>query len=170
MGDKTQLLALVLAARFKRPWPIVAGIFLATLANHALAGAVGAWLVAFVGAAAMRWIVAVSFLAMAAWTLVPDKLEADDPKWQRAGGVFATTVILFFLVEMGDKTQIATVALAARFAALAQVVAGTTLGMLIANVPVVWLGDAIVRRVPLRLVRSIAAALFAVLGVAAFFA
>jgi putative Ca2+/H+ antiporter (TMEM165/GDT1 family) len=170
MGDKTQLLALVLAARFKRPWPIVAGIFLATLANHALAGAVGAWLVALVGAATMRWIVGVSFLAMAGWALVPDKLDAEDPKWQRAGGVFATTLILFFLVEMGDKTQIATVALAARFASLAQVVAGTTLGMLVANVPVVWLGDAIVRRVPLRLVRFVAAALFAVLGVAAFFA
>ena len=170
MGDKTQLLALVLAARFKRPWPIVAGILVATLANHALAGAIGTWLVSVLGEATMRWIVGISFLAMAAWTLVPDKLDADDPKWQRAGGVFATTVLLFFLAEMGDKTQITTVALAARYQSLVQVVAGTTLGMLIADVPVGWLGDAIVRRVPLRLVRAVAAALFAALGIAALFA
>jgi putative Ca2+/H+ antiporter (TMEM165/GDT1 family) len=165
IGDKTQLLALVLATRFKRPWPIVAGILAATLLNHAAAGAVGAWLLHFVGAERMRWILAVSFLVMAAWTLVPDKLEERDEK-TRPGGVFWTTAVLFFLVEMGDKTQLATVALAARFDSLVAVVAGTTLGMLLADVPVVWLGESIMRRVPLKAVRIVAALLFVAMGIA----
>lgn len=169
IGDKTQLLSLVLATRFKRPWPIVAGIFVATLLNHAAAGAVGSWLMAWIGPERMRWILAVAFLAMAAWALVPDKLEKTDEKL-RAGSVFWTTAFLFFLVEMGDKTQIATVALAARFDSLVAVVIGTTLGMLLANAPVVWFGDSIMRRIPLKVVRVIAALLFAAMGVAVFFA
>lgn len=164
IGDKTQLLTLVLAARHRRPWPIVAGIFVATLANHALAGALGAWLTSVIGPGAMRWVLGVSFLAMAAWMLVPDKLEEGGPK-PPAGGVFLSTTILFFLVEMGDKTQIATVALAARFDALAAVVVGTTLGMMLANAPVAFFGDALAKRVPVHVVHGIAAAVFAALGV-----
>ena len=165
IGDKTQLLSLVLASRFKRPWPIVAGILLATLLNHAAAGAIGAWLLQLVGEDRMRWILAVSFLAMAAWALVPDKLDEKD-EITPTGGIFWTTAVLFFFVEMGDKTQLATVALAARFDSLAAVVAGTTLGMLLANVPVVWLGDSIMRRVPLKAVRIVAALLFVAMGIA----
>lgn len=164
IGDKTQLLTLVLAARHRRPWPIVAGIFVATLANHALAGALGSWLTGVLGLNAMRWILGVSFLAMAAWMLVPDKLDDDGPK-PPPGGVFLSTTILFFLVEMGDKTQVATVALAARFDALAAVVVGTTLGMMIANAPVAFFGDALAKRVPVRIVHGVAAAVFAALGV-----
>jgi putative Ca2+/H+ antiporter (TMEM165/GDT1 family) len=169
IGDKTQLLSLVLASRFKRPWPIVAGILVATLLNHAAAGAVGAWLMSWIGPERMRWILAIAFVAMGAWALIPDKLEETDEKL-RAGSVFWTTAFLFFLVEMGDKTQIATVALAARFDSLAAVVAGTTLGMLLANAPVVWFGDTIMRRIPLKVVRVIAALLFVAMGVAVFFA
>ena len=168
IGDKTQLLSLVLATRFKRPWPIVAGIFVATLLNHAAAGAVGAWLMQAVGPERMRWVLAVGFIAMAGWTLIPDRYEEKDEKL-RAGSVFWTTAILFFLVEMGDKTQIATVALAARFDSLWQVVAGTTLGMLAANAPVIWLGDSIMKRVPLHVVRVVAALLFLAMGVAVLF-
>ena len=169
IGDKTQLLSLVLATRFKRPWPIVAGIFAATLLNHAAAGAVGAWLMAWIGPDRMRWILAIAFIAMGFWALIPDKLEETDEKL-RAGSVFWTTAFLFFLVEMGDKTQIATVALAARFDSLAAVVMGTTIGMILANAPVVWLGDSIMRRVPLTTVRAIAALLFVAMGVAVFLA
>jgi putative Ca2+/H+ antiporter (TMEM165/GDT1 family) len=171
MGDKTQLLSLVLAARFKRPGPIVAGILAATLANHALAGALGAWVTALAGPQVMRWVVGLGFLAMAAWTLKPDRLDDDDvaagaTRW----GVFGATTLAFFVAEMGDKTQFATVALAARYEALALVVVGTTLGMMAANVPVVLAGERLTRRLPLRVLRAAAAALFALLGVAALLA
>ena len=169
MGDKTQLLALVLAARFRKPWPIVLGILVATLVNHGLAGAVGAWVTTFIGPQMLRWILGASFIAMAAWMLIPDKLdegEADgSPRW----GVFGTTVVAFFLAEMGDKTQIATVALAAQYQDLAVVVAGTTFGMMLANVPAVILGDRIAHRMPVRLVHAVAAAIFAILGLATLF-
>jgi putative Ca2+/H+ antiporter (TMEM165/GDT1 family) len=160
----------VLAARFRRPWPIVAGILVATLFNHTAAGALGAWLTHVVGAATMMRIAGASFLAMAAWVLVPDKLDDDDGRVKRFGGVLGTTVVLFFLAEMGDKTQVATVALAARYASLVQVVAGTTLGMLIANVPVVFFGGAIAQRIPLALIRRVTAAAFAILGILALLA
>jgi len=166
IGDKTQLLSLVLAARFRRPWPIVAGILAATLANHAAAGALGAWITHAVGEAAMTRIVGVSFLAMAAWVLVPDKLDASGAERNR-GGVFLTTVSLFFIAEMGDKTQVATVMLAARYESLASVVLGTTFGMMIANVPVVFFGDALARKVPLAIVRKVTALSFAILGIVA---
>ena len=164
IGDKTQLLALLLATRFRQPLPIVLGILVATVANHTFAGAVGHWIVNLVGAHTLRWILGISFLAMAAWTLVPDSAP-DESSMTPRHGVFLTTVAAFFLVEMGDKTQVATVALAAQFQSLASVVAGTTLGMLLANVPVIFAGDALIRRVPLKWVRVIAAASFAALGV-----
>jgi putative Ca2+/H+ antiporter (TMEM165/GDT1 family) len=167
MGDKTQLLALILAARFKKPWPIVAGILVATLVNHALAGAAGAWVTTLISPQMLRWILGASFLAMAAWMLVPDKLDADDEEKPPRYGVFLTTVIVFFLAEMGDKTQIATVMLAARYDAIAGVVAGTTLGMMLANAPVVWLGERVTRLVPLRIVHIVSALIFAGLGLAA---
>ena len=167
MGDKTQLLSLVLAARFKKPWPIVLGIFVATLANHALAGAAGAWLTTVLGPQVLRWILGASFLAMAAWMLVPDKLDEDEAETKPRFGVFGATVIAFFLAEMGDKTQVATVMLAARFDSWAPVVMGTTLGMLLANAPVVWFGDRIVRKVPIRAVHAVGAVVFLVLGVLA---
>ena len=164
IGDKTQLLALLLTARFRAPWPIVAGIFAATLANHAFASAVGAWLMTLVDPQAMRWILGVSFIAMAAWTLIPDSAPDESAAAPRHG-VFLATLAAFFLVEMGDKTQIATVMLAARYDAIVGVVAGTTLGMLVANVPVVFAGEALIRRVPLKAVRFAAAALFVAMGV-----
>lgn len=167
MGDKTQLLSLVLATRFRRPWPIVAGILTATLLNHAAAGAVGAWLMAVVGPTVMRWVLGVSFLAMAGWMLIPDKLDEAETKPAEKHGVFVTTVALFFLAEMGDKTQVATIALAARFNDLLWVVAGTTLGMMLANAPVVFFGDALAKRVPLKVVHLVTALIFAALGVAA---
>jgi putative Ca2+/H+ antiporter (TMEM165/GDT1 family) len=163
IGDKTQLLALLLTARFRAPAPIVGGILVATLANHALAAAVGAWIVHTVGPDTMRYVLAVSFFAMAIWALVPDS-PPDAPATRPRYGVFIATLVAFFLVEMGDKTQIATVALAAQFASLTAVVLGTTLGMLLANVPVVLAGDALLRRVPLKWVRGFAAASFAILG------
>lgn len=166
MGDKTQLLALVLAARFRKPWPIVLGILTATLVNHALAGVVGAWVTTQLGPDVLRWVLGVSFIAMAVWMLVPDKLDGDIEQSPRAG-VFVTTVVAFFLAEMGDKTQIATVALAAQYQQWAAVVAGTTLGMMLANAPVVWFGDRLVKRVPIRVVHVISALIFAVLGVVA---
>ncbi len=167
MGDKTQLLSLVLAARFKRPWPIVWGILVATLLNHALAGAAGAWAMAMIGPDVMRWVLGVSFIAMGLWMLIPDKLDDDDAKPSHHWGVFMTTTWAFFLAEMGDKTQIATVALGAQYQPLVAVVAGTTLGMMLANAPVVFFGDAITKRVPIRVVHLIAAVIFAVLGVLA---
>ncbi|MGD9946487.1 MAG: TMEM165/GDT1 family protein [Burkholderiaceae bacterium] len=166
MGDKTQLLSLVLAARFRRPIPIILGILVATLLNHACAGAVGAWITAWVGPSAMRWILGLSFIAMAVWVLIPDRLD-DDVRPSGRYGVFGTTLLAFFFAEMGDKTQIATVALAAQYAAFYAVVAGTTLGMMIANVPAVLLGERMTRKVPIRAIHGIAALIFAVLGVAA---
>ena len=167
MGDKTQLLALVLAARFRKPWPIVWGIFVATVFNHALAGAAGAWITTLIGPQMLRWVLGVSFIAMAVWMLIPDKLEDGDtgegPRW----GVFGTTVVAFFLAEMGDKTQIATVRLAAQYSGWLWVVAGTTLGMMLANAPVVWLGERITRRIPLRTVHVVSAGIFLVLGILA---
>jgi Ca2+/H+ antiporter, TMEM165/GDT1 family len=166
MGDKTQLLAMLLAAKFRRPAPILWGIFVATLVNHALAGAIGGAVAAWLSPEVLRWVVGLGFLAMAVWVLVPDR--ADDGLAQdlaRKFGVFGTTVVAFFLAEMGDKTQIATVALAARYESLAAVVVGTTLGMLLANAPAVFMGEAIARRVSMRLVRGVAAALFAALGI-----
>jgi putative Ca2+/H+ antiporter (TMEM165/GDT1 family) len=168
IGDKTQLLSLMLAARLRRPVPIILGILVATLANHALAGATGQWIANLLGAETLRWIVGLSFIAMAGWILVPDKLDADDTPTSH-GGAFVTTVVAFFIAEMGDKTQIATVALAARFDALAMVVMGTTLGMLLANVPAVLLGDRLAGKLPVRLVHGIAAAIFAALGLFALF-
>ena len=164
MGDKTQLLALLLAAKFRRPVPIVLGILVATLVNHALAGAVGDWIARALGPDVLRWVIGGSFIAMAVWMLIPDKIDEAEGGHQRFG-VFGTTVIAFFLAEMGDKTQIATVALAARYTDLVAVVAGTTLGMMIANVPAVLLGDQIAKRVSMTLVHGVAAAIFAVLGV-----
>jgi len=165
IGDKTQLLAFVLAAKFRRPLPIIAAIFVATIANHAFAAAIGTWITSLLGPDTLRWVLGASFLAMAVWTLVPDKLDDEDTRL--AGyGVFMTTLIAFFVAEMGDKTQVATVALAARYDALIAVVCGTTLGMMIANVPAVYLGDRIANRVSLKLVHGIAAAIFALLGVA----
>jgi len=163
IGDKTQLLSFVLAARYRRPLPIIAGIFIATIFNHALASAVGDWLNAAVGRGALHWLVGLSFIAMAAWIMVPDKLDAVPLRAARLG-VFGATVLAFFLAEMGDKTQIATVALAAHYGSFLAVVIGTTLGMMIANVPAVLLGDRLAGRVPVRLVHGFAAALFAALG------
>ncbi len=165
IGDKTQLLAFILSARFRRPAPIIAGILVATIANHAFAGAVGAWLTTALGPTALRWVLGISFIAIAVWTLIPDRFDEGDAKLAPRG-VFTTTLIAFFLAEMGDKTQIATIALAAQYNAFAAVVAGTTLGMMIANVPAVLLGDRIAHRMPVRLVHAIAAAIFAVLGAA----
>lgn len=168
MGDKTQLLSLVLAARFRKPWPIVLGIFVATLANHALAGAVGSWVTTVLGPDVLRWVLGASFIAMAVWMLIPDKLDdGDTPSGTSQWGVCGTTLIAFFLAEMGDKTQIATVALAAQYQQWAAVVAGTTLGMMLANVPVVWFGDRLVKKVPIRVVHLVSALIFLVLGLAA---
>ena len=169
MGDKTQLLALVLAARFRQPWPIVFGIFIATLANHAMAGALGAWVTTQLTPQMLRWILGASFLLMAVWMLIPDKLEGDKPDSTTRFGVFGSTVMVFFLAEMGDKTQLATVMLAAKYEAFIGVVAGTTLGMMLANAPVVWFGERITRRVPMRTVHSVSALVFVVLGLLAFF-
>jgi putative Ca2+/H+ antiporter (TMEM165/GDT1 family) len=165
IGDKTQLLALVLAARYRKPVPIVFGILAATLLNHALAGSVGAVLARAVDPQVMRWILSISFLAMAVWMLIPDKLEDEQQVKPPRFGVFVTTVVAFFLLEMGDKTQIATVALAAKYPQLAAVVAGTTFGMMVANVPAVLLGEVAATKLPLRIVRGVCAAVFAVIGV-----
>jgi putative Ca2+/H+ antiporter (TMEM165/GDT1 family) len=163
IGDKTQLLALVLAAKYRRPVPIILGILVATLLNHAAAGVVGAWLAAWLGEELLRWILGLSFIAMAFWMLVPDKLDDEDTKPARFG-VFLSTLIAFFVVEVGDKTQIATVALAAKYSSLIAVVGGTTLGMMLANVPAVLLGEVAAKKLPMRLVHGVAAAIFAVLG------
>ncbi|HEY5897845.1 MAG TPA: TMEM165/GDT1 family protein [Burkholderiales bacterium] len=165
MGDKTQLLSLVLAARYRRPWTIVLGILLATLANHALAAGVGAWITRVVEPTVLRWIVGLGFIAMAVWTLIPDKLDSGEHKGYF--GVLGTTCVAFFLAEMGDKTQVATVGLAARYATFAPVVMGTTLGMLIANIPAVLLGEKLSKKVPLRALQRLAAVMFAILGVMA---
>jgi putative Ca2+/H+ antiporter (TMEM165/GDT1 family) len=163
IGDKTQLLAIVLATRFKRPWPIIGGIFCATIANHFLAALVGVEVASVLDGTWFRYLIAASFIIMAGWTLIPDKFDESAQKPPRFGA-FLTTLIAFFLVEMGDKTQIATVALGARFHDVVQVTAGTTLGMMLANVPAVFLGNELIRRVPLKVVRIVAAGLFLVIG------
>lgn len=165
IGDKTQLLAFLLAARFRRPLPIVLGIFVATIANHAFAAAVGALVGKLLGPDVMRWVLGIAFIAMAAWIMVPDEIDGDEAPRVRFG-VFLTTLIAFFMAEMGDKTQVATVALAARYPSVVWVVAGTTLGMMLANVPAVYFGDRIAGKAPLKLVHGIAALIFVVLGVA----
>ncbi len=166
IGDKTQLLAFLLAARFKKPLPIILGILAATLVNHGLAGALGAWITATLAPEVLRWVLGASFIGMAAWTLIPDKIEDEESQIASRFGVFGATLITFFLAEMGDKTQIATVAMAAHYATPLLVVIGTTLGMLIADVPAVFVGDKLAAKIPMRLVHSIAAAIFSLLGVA----
>jgi Ca2+/H+ antiporter, TMEM165/GDT1 family len=163
VGDKTQLLAIVLATRFKRPWPIIAGILVATLANHFLAALAGSQVAALLDGLWFRYLVAASFIAMAVWTLIPDKIDDLEEKPARFGA-FLTTTVAFFLVEMGDKTQIATIALGARYHDVIAVTAGTTLGMMIANVPAVFLGNELIKRVPMRVVHIIAALLFLAIG------
>jgi len=165
VGDKTQLLTLLLASRYRRPWPIVAGIVTATVVNHAIAGAFGVWLTGALGPDIVRWVLAGSFIAMAGWVLVPDRLDNDAGASRTVRGVFLTSAILFFLAEIGDKTQIATVALAARFSSLAAVVLGTTIGMVVANAPVAIFGEPLARRLPTRTVHAIAACAFAALGI-----
>ena len=165
MGDKTQLLAFILAARFKKPVPIILGILLATLVNHGLAGVFGAWITSVVSPEAMRWVLGLSFIAMAIWTLIPDKIEEEETQIAQRLGVFGATLVTFFLAEMGDKTQIATVALAAHYGAPLLVVIGTTLGMLIADVPAVFVGNKFADKIPMKLVHSIAAGIFAIMGV-----
>mgnify|MGYP006188912729 FL=1 len=166
IGDKTQLLAFLLATRFKKPIPIIIGITLATLINHGLAGAVGGWITANVDPSVLRWILGASFIAMAVWTLIPDKIEDEETQLATKLGVFGATFVTFFLAEMGDKTQIATVAMSAHYNDVLMVVAGTTLGMLIADVPAVFAGDKLAEKIPMKLVHRIAAAMFAALGVA----
>lgn len=168
MGDKTQLLAFLLASRYKKSIPIILGIFVATIFNHTIAGLAGSWLASFVKPEVLRWILALSFVAMAIWILVPDKMDDDNlpqnsfmEKW----GVFGITLITFFLAEMGDKTQIATVALSASYGTPFIIVAGTTLGMLIADVPAVWIGDKLSEKIPVKWVRVASAALFIIIGV-----
>ncbi len=165
IGDKTQLLAFLLAARFKKPVPIVLGILVATILNHGLAGALGSWITSVMRPEVMRWVLGGGFIAMAIWTLIPDEIEEDEVKLSQGMGVFGATLVTFFLAEMGDKTQIATVALAAHEASTLMVVAGTTLGMLIADVPAVFVGNKFAERIPMKLVHGIAAAIFAALGV-----
>jgi len=166
IGDKTQLLAFILAARFKKPVPIILGILVATIVNHGLAGALGAWITSAVSPEVLRWVLGLSFLGMAIWTMIPDKIEEEETRVARRFGVFGATLITFFLAEMGDKTQIATVAMAAHYTSPLLVVTGTTLGMLIADVPAVFVGDKLANKIPMRLVHFIAAAIFALMGTA----
>lgn len=168
MGDKTQLLAFILAARFKKPVPIILGILAATTINHGLAGALGAWITSMVNPDVLRWILGASFIGMAIWTLKPDKIEEEETQIAKHLGVFGATFITFFLAEMGDKTQLATIALAAHYAAPIAVVIGTTLGMMIADVPAVFVGNKFAAKIPMKLVHSIAAGIFAVMGVLTF--
>ena len=166
MGDKTQLLAFLLAARFRQPIPIVLGIFVATIINHAFAGAVGMYLNSLIGQDNMRWILGIGFLIMAAWLLIPDELDEQQEQDSSHFGVFGTTVIAFFLAEMGDKTQIATVALSAKYATdFVWVILGTTLGMMLANVPAVYLGNHFAHKLPIRWIHGIAASIFALIGI-----
>lgn len=166
IGDKTQLLAFLLATRFKKPLPIIAGILVATVLNHGLAGALGAWITATVSPEVLRWVLGISFIGMAVWTMIPDEIEEEEAKIVKRLGVFGATLITFFLAEMGDKTQIATVAMAAHYAAPLTVVIGTTLGMLIADAPAVFIGEKLAHKIPMKLVHSLAAAVFAILGIA----
>ena len=169
IGDKTQLLAFILAARFKKPLPIIAGILAATLLNHGLAGAFGAWITTVISPDVMRWVLGGSFIAMAIWTLIPDKIEEEETQIASKLGVFGATFVTFFLAEMGDKTQIATVAMAAHYGAPFLVIMGTTLGMLIADVPAVFVGNKFAAKIPMKLVHSIAAGIFAVMGLLTLF-
>ena len=169
IGDKTQLLAFILAARFKKPLPIIAGILAATLLNHGLAGLLGAWITTVISPDIMRWILGGSFLGMAIWTLIPDKIEEDETQIANRLGVFGATFVTFFLAEMGDKTQIATVAMAAHYAAPLLVILGTTLGMLMADVPAVFVGNKFAAKIPMKLVHAIAAGIFAVMGLMTLF-
>ncbi len=169
IGDKTQLLAFILAARFKKPLPIIAGILLATLFNHGLAGALGAWITTVVSPDIMRWVLGGSFIGMAIWTLIPDQIEDEETQVAKHLGVFGATLLTFFLAEMGDKTQMATVALAAHYGTPVVVIAGTTLGMLIADVPAVFIGNKFAAKIPMKLVHSIAAGIFAVMGLLTIF-
>lgn len=165
MGDKTQLLAFILAARFKKPVPIILGILAATLLNHGLAGAIGSWISHAISPEYLRWILGLSFIGMAIWTLIPDKIEEEETDVAQKLGVFGATLITFFLAEMGDKTQIATIAMAAHFNAIIPVVAGTTLGMMIADVPAVFVGNQFAEKIPLKIVHGVAAAIFAIMGI-----
>jgi putative Ca2+/H+ antiporter (TMEM165/GDT1 family) len=167
IGDKTQLLAFILSARFKNPVPIILGILVATIVNHGLAGALGAFITRSVNPETLRFILGLSFIGMAIWTMIPDRIEDEETRVARKYGVFGATLITFFLAEMGDKTQIATVALAAHYAVPTLVVIGTTLGMLLADVPAVFVGERFATKIPMRLVHAVAAAIFALLGVAA---
>lgn len=169
IGDKTQLLAFILAARFKKPWPIIAGILAATLLNHGLAGLLGAWITTVISPDLMRWVLGGSFIGMAIWTLIPDRIEEEETQIANRLGVFGATFVTFFLAEMGDKTQVATVAMAAHYAAPLLVILGTTLGMLIADVPAVFVGNQFAAKIPMRLVHAIAAAIFAVMGLMTLF-
>ena len=169
IGDKTQLLAFLLATRFKKPLPIIAGILVATLLNHSMAGALGAWITATLSPQTLRWILGLTFIAMAVWTMIPDKIEEEEMQVAKRFGVFGATLVTFFLAEMGDKTQIATVAMSAHYASVVLVVIGTTLGMMIADVPAVFIGDRLSARIPMKLVHGIAAAMFAAMGVATLF-
>ncbi|QOJ09957.1 TMEM165/GDT1 family protein [Nitrosomonas sp. H1_AOB3] len=166
IGDKTQLLAFILAARFKKPIPIILGILVATLINHGLAGLLGAWITGAVSPEILRWILGLSFIGMAIWTMIPDKIEQEETWIAGKFGIFGATLITFFLAETGDKTQIATITMAAHYGTPFMVVMGTTLGMLIADIPVVFAGEKLATRIPMKLVHSIAAAVFALLGVA----
>ena len=166
IGDKTQLLAFLLAARFKKPVPIILGILAAIVVNHGLAGALGAWITHSISPDILRWVLGASFIGMAIWTMIPDKIEDEETQVAKRFGVFGATLITFFLAEMGDKTQIATIAMAAHYADPLLVVIGTTLGMLIADVPAVFVGDKLANKIPMKLVHSVAAAVFAVLGIA----
>ena len=166
IGDKTQLLAFILAARFKKPFPIILGILAATVINHGLAGALGAWITSTISPEVLRWVLGASFIGMAIWTMIPDKIEEEETQVAQRFGIFGATFITFFLAEMGDKTQIATIAMAAHYSAPLMVVIGTTLGMLIADVPAVFAGDKLANKIPMKLVHSIAAGVFALLGVA----
>ena len=169
IGDKTQLLAFLLAARFKKPVPIILGILCATVINHGLAGALGAWITATISPDILRWILGVSFIGMAIWTLIPDQIEEDETQIFKRFGVFGATLVTFFFAEMGDKTQVATIAMAVHYGTAFLVVIGTTLGMLVADVPAVFAGDKLATKIPMKLVHSIAAGIFAILGVATLF-
>ena len=166
MGDKTQLLAFLLAARFKKPIPIILGILAATILNHGLAGALGAWITSVLSETTLGWILGISFIAMAVWTLIPDEIEEDETSIASRFGVFGATAITFFLAEIGDKTQVATVALAAHYSSVLYVVIGTTLGMLIADVPAVFIGTKFAQKISMKLVHGIVATVFAILGIA----